>query len=82
MKHLLLLHGAIGAKDQLDELANSLRSKYHVHTIDFNGHGGSPATDESFSIESFAHDVIKYLQENKINQVAIFGYSMGGYVAF
>ena len=81
MKHLLLLHGAIGAKDQLDPLAISLRSQFHVHTINFNGHGGSPATKESFSMEGFAHDVIKYLHENNITQVVIFGYSMGGYVA-
>ena len=81
MKHLLLLHGAIVAKDQFDDLAIALRSKYHVHTIDFNGHGTFPALNECFSIEGFAHDVIKYLHENNITQVVIFGYSMGGYVA-
>ncbi len=81
MEHLLLLHGAIGTKDQLQLLANALQDKYFVHLINFSGHGCAAFRAEPFSISLFANEVIQYLQQNNINQTNIFGYSMGGYVA-
>jgi len=81
MQHLLLLHGAIGAKDQLQPLAQQLSDKYTVHTINFSGHGGSTIPEEIFSIPLFAAQVLTYLEENNIDKVNVFGYSMGGYVA-
>nr|AUN35666.1 beta-ketoadipate enol-lactone hydrolase [uncultured bacterium] len=81
MQHLLLLHGAIGAKDQLQELADLLGTKYHIHTINFSGHGDALAGNNDFSIAGFANEVLSYMQQNKISVSAIFGYSMGGYVA-
>lgn len=80
MQHLLLLHGAIGGKDQLRPLAEKLEGRFIVHTLNFSGHGGEPMP-EKFSIETFANDVLRYLKKNKIAKVNIFGYSMGGYVA-
>lgn len=81
MEHLLLLHGATGAKDQLQTLANALQDKYIVHTLNFSGHGDNAFPGEPFSIQLFANDVLKYLRQNNIEQASIFGYSMGGYVA-
>ena len=40
MKTILLLHGAIGAADQLQPLAQVLAAHYNVHTLSFSGHGG------------------------------------------
>lgn len=81
MQHLLLLHGAIGASDQLAGLKSILEAKYLVHTPDFRGHGSKNPNNDTFSIPLFAEDVLQYLKENNIRQSAIFGYSMGGYVA-
>lgn len=78
--NLLLLHGAIGAKDQLQPLAAQLGEHYTVHTLNFSGHGGE-AMRERFSIPAFAEDVMTYMQEKGIEKANIFGYSMGGYVA-
>jgi esterase/lipase len=80
MKHLLLLHGAIGAKDQFEPLADKLKDEFTVHTLNFSGHGGKSVA-ETFSIKAFADDVLRYLDDNKIDRIDIFGYSMGGYVA-
>ena len=77
--NLLLLHGAIGAKDQLEPLKAQLQDKFEVESISFSGHGGK-AMPEAFSIPRFAEDVLEYLEENSLKQVSIFGYSMGGYV--
>lgn len=80
MQHLILLHGAIGSKEQLEPLAQLLQNDFTVHTIGFAGHGGNPVPDEPFSIELFAHEVLDYMQQQNIEQSNIFGYSMGGYV--
>jgi pimeloyl-ACP methyl ester carboxylesterase len=80
MQHLLLLHGAIGAKSQFAALAEKLKGHFIIHMLDFSGHGGKPLPD-TFSIKDFANNVLDYMAENNLNAVNIFGYSMGGYVA-
>jgi pimeloyl-ACP methyl ester carboxylesterase len=81
MQHLLLLHGAIGSSTQFDALAPLLKEQFKITALDFCGHGGMPVPTNEFSIELFANDVLKWLDQNKIQTIDIFGYSMGGYVA-
>lgn len=81
MKHLLLLHGAIGSSEQLQKLKDTLSDEFIVHSINFSGHGGIPLPSDAFSIALFAADVISWMDTHSISHIAIFGYSMGGYVA-
>jgi pimeloyl-ACP methyl ester carboxylesterase len=81
MQHLILLHGAIGAKDQLQELAKILEEKFIVHYFNFSGHGGIRFPNSDFSIPHFANDVLNEMEQNNIPAANFFGYSMGGYVA-
>ena len=78
--HLLLLHGAIGAADQLKTLAAELEKDFTVHTLDFSGHGSRPFSGGPYAISLFAEDVLTYIDHLGLDKVAIFGYSMGGYV--
>ncbi|WP_018476286.1 alpha/beta fold hydrolase [Pontibacter roseus] len=80
MQHLLLLHGALGAAATLHPLRNLLEASFTMHTLSFSGHGGQPL-DQPFRIEQFAEDVLRYLDQQDLPQVDVFGYSMGGYVA-
>ncbi|WEK36840.1 MAG: alpha/beta fold hydrolase [Candidatus Pseudobacter hemicellulosilyticus] len=80
MQQLLLLHGAIGAKDQLAPLASALSTDFTIHTLNFSGHGGRPFGEKPFSMALFGEDVRAYIREQGLGSVAIFGYSMGGYV--
>jgi pimeloyl-ACP methyl ester carboxylesterase len=80
MKKILLLHGALGSKDQFQPLIEILNKKFEIFTFNFKGHGRESISTEDFSIELFSNQVIKFLDENKIDTVNIFGYSMGGYV--
>ncbi|MEW6469897.1 MAG: alpha/beta hydrolase [Bacteroidota bacterium] len=80
MRQLLLLHGAIGSKEQLSSLAGLLSGYYDVHTLNFSGHGGG-AVPARFNMDVFAADVLRYMDDRQIGQADIFGYSMGGYVA-
>lgn len=81
MKPVLLLHGALGSKTQLEPLSTELqRLGKIVLSLNFSGHSGVPFRT-SFGIETFAEDVTRFLDEQHIKHVDLFGYSMGGYVA-
>lgn len=74
---LLLLHGAIGAADQLTFLEALPQNSF---AFDFPGHGGK-AFPAAFSIRAFTESVLQWMDEKGFATVDIFGYSMGGYVA-
>lgn len=78
---LLILHGAIGASSQLKHIAAALSANYEIHLFDFPGHGGTALPDQPFSISLFADAVRVYIRTHKLQQLTVFGYSMGGYVA-
>ena len=80
MKTILLLHGAIGAKDQMIPLEKMLSTDFSVFSLNFSGHGGNEING-NFSIEKFADEVVDFLAKKHLTKVSIFGYSMGGYVA-
>ncbi len=79
--HLLFLHGALASCTQFDDLTPLLKDRFNIHVLDFEGHGGF-GSEEPFSIELFVSNVLDYLQQHQLESVNIFGYSMGGYVAF
>ncbi len=79
--HLLLLHGALGASDQLAPLAARMADDYQVHTLDFEGHGTAPDAGRPFRIEHFHENVQEYLDAHGLTAPHVFGYSLGGYVA-
>lgn len=80
MQQLLLLHGALGSEKSLQPLKELLQNDFDVFSFSFQGHGGSELPESDFTIAGFANEVIAFLDENKIDSIAIFGYSMGGYV--
>jgi len=80
MKHVFLLHGAIGAADQLKPLAARLGKTVVTHTLNFSGHGSRAMPTEPFSIGLFAENVLSEMVAQKLNKISILGYSMGGYV--
>lgn len=81
MKNLLLLHGALGSAEQLEPLAERLSNDYRVYLLNFSGHGGKELTDESFSIEKFSNEIVKFIEKGRLRKTDVFGYSMGGYAA-
>jgi pimeloyl-ACP methyl ester carboxylesterase len=81
MHPLILLHGALGSKEQLQPLAEALRNHYDIHLFNFSGHGGRPFAEEPFSIAGFSQEIMSYMEESGLQQASVFGYSMGGYAA-
>ena len=80
MTPLLLLHGALGAEDQMLPLKAKLEGQRPVFTMSFSGHGGNPVTHSPYRMKHFAFDVLSWLAENDLEKIDIFGYSMGGFV--
>lgn len=79
---ILLLHGALGSAPQLDPLKKLLEEKgATVYSVTFRSHGGVPPSSKGFGVEVFAEEVLAFLDEQALECVHVFGYSMGGYVA-
>jgi len=80
MPDVILIHGALGAIDQLEPLAVALRGRSTVHRLELEGHGSTPASGP-YSTQAFVANVRAFLVEKGIQRASVFGYSMGGYVA-
>ncbi len=78
--NILLLHGAIGTKLQMSGLNEKFSSEHTVYSFDFPGHGEHPEMEQDFSIEVFENWISKEIN-NIEGDIAILGYSLGGYVA-
>lgn len=79
-KDLILIHGALGAAKQFDEISKILAPDFNIHIYEFPGHGNRVGEKVEFTIENFAGDLKKYLQQFNC-PVNVFGFSMGGYVS-
>lgn len=77
---LLLLHGALGSKKQFASVKPLLENTFDIYDMDFAGHGDFKSNN-NFSMQLFTQNVIDYLNQKNIENINIFGYSMGGYVA-
>jgi len=78
---ILLLHGALGSRDQLKPLANVLKPDHSVFRINFYGHGKAAPATHPFRLDAFADQVADWMDRQERKRINIFGYSMGGYVA-
>lgn len=80
---ILLLHGALGAGAQLVPLAERLAvaTSRPADVLEFEGHGDTAPHPDGYAIERFAEQVVERLDARGIERAALFGYSMGGYVA-
>lgn len=81
MKALILLHGALGSKAQLEPLKNLLSEHFAVHSFNLEGHGGLPDPERPFRIAHFVENLQGYMAREGLNKASFFGYSMGGYIA-
>jgi pimeloyl-ACP methyl ester carboxylesterase len=80
-KKILLLHGALGGRDQFTTLSEKLSDSFSVFSLNLEGHGGVKQTEREFKIQYFAEGVIEWMDRYHHKKLDIFGYSMGGYVA-
>lgn len=81
MRDLILLHGALETSQVLKPLGDLLAPHFKCHYLAFSGHDAKSAMPQDFRIETFLQDFDQFLKKQKLQQVTVFGHSMGGYVA-
>lgn len=81
--NLLLMHGFMGSADGFVLLAERLKPIYNPVTIDLAGHGRSDIPDdpERFTAESQVRDLQSILDRLQLDNLWLYGYSMGGRLA-
>ncbi|MCC6371347.1 MAG: alpha/beta hydrolase [Bacteroidia bacterium] len=81
MENIVLLHAALGSHQDMEPLANALKTKgINTFSFSFSGHGNMPFKTE-FNIEVFAQELEDFIRSNHLQGTKIIGYSMGGFVA-
>lgn len=81
MLHLIFLHGALGHSQIFEPFKAELSKYFTIHTPLFSGHGSSELPEDGISIEKYIRELKDFIEKNNLNNVYIFGHSMGGYVA-
>jgi pimeloyl-ACP methyl ester carboxylesterase len=77
---LVLLHGFPLTSAVWTKQKQQLAGRYRVISPDLRGHGQSPAPPGTYDMDTLAGDVLALLDSLNIEQAAIMGHSMGGYV--
>ncbi len=78
---LVLLHGYPLDHHLWDEVTPLLEDTFDLILPDLRGFGESSTVDSFYAMEDFASDIAGLLDQLSIQQAAIAGHSMGGYVA-
>jgi pimeloyl-ACP methyl ester carboxylesterase len=79
-KPIVLLHGFCGSHQYWDHVIPELSKDYRVIAPDLPGHGNSTVTNEQQSIEAMADTIKELLDRLALEDVAMFGHSLGGYI--
>ncbi|NCX96984.1 MAG: alpha/beta hydrolase, partial [Chitinophagia bacterium] len=79
--NIILLHGALGTSHQLLSITAHLSAYHKTFSFNFIQHGGTPSGELHFSIQGFADQLLSFMDNNNLANAALFGYSLGGYVA-
>jgi len=81
MKNLILLHGALGHSDLFAPYKDILSRYFNVHTPLFSGHGQISLPEGGITMEQYTQELAAYCDREELQEVHLFGHSMGGYVA-
>src|SRR4029453_14451115 len=80
---LVLLHGGLMTIDlNFGPLLEPLAAGRQVIAVGLQGHGQPADTDREMTIEALAGDVIALLDHLGISEADLFGFSLGGLVAY
>ena len=78
---IILLHGYTDSWISYSTVLPLLDRKYRVYILDQRGHGDSDRPAGGYALQTFADDVIAFMDVMSINQATIVGHSMGSFVA-
>ncbi len=77
---LLLLHGVLRQWSDFVPILPALASRWHVHALDFRGHGRSSPTQGTYRVNDYVEDAL-HVAARFDQPVVIYGHSLGAMVA-
>jgi 3-oxoadipate enol-lactonase len=77
---VVLIHGFCGSSSYWEHIIPELSKDYRVIAPDLRGHGRSSAGTVASTMELLADDIAELLTQLQLDQVIVFGHSLGGYV--
>lgn len=77
---ILLIHGFCGSLDYWNNVIEELARTNRVIAVDLPGHGGSAVQENIKEINQYATFIKDFIDTMKIEQVTMFGHSLGGYI--
>jgi pimeloyl-ACP methyl ester carboxylesterase len=81
-KPLLLLHGAFGTAESWTPFLPALTKAHKVIVVEMQAHGRTADIDRPLTYAQMAEDTAAFLKKIKIEKADVFGYSMGGGIAY
>ncbi|TVZ40789.1 esterase [Alteromonadaceae bacterium 2753L.S.0a.02] len=79
-KPVVLIHGLFGSLENLGMIARLLAEHYTVYSVDLPDHGRTAHTQGS-SLADMAKQMYRWLEQQHLGKVQLFGHSLGGKVA-
>lgn len=78
---LVLIHGNMTSSKHWDVLMEALDERFTIYAVDMRGFGGSTYDTRITSIKDLSDDVKAWLDDLKLQQFTVIGWSTGGNVA-
>jgi pimeloyl-ACP methyl ester carboxylesterase len=79
---LILLHGGLDHCRSWDDVAEHLRSEWHVIAPDLRGHGDSQwSSDGFYTMPGYIYDLAQLIHSQRLAPVTIIAHSLGGNIA-
>lgn len=76
---LIMAHGVFGSHENLGAIARLLADDFYLYRLDLRNHGRSPHAD-TMTFAEMAADVLEFIDDHKLDKVAVLGHSLGGKV--
>ncbi len=78
---VVLLHGLMASGNCWTNVASELEQDFDVIMPDCRGHGDSSATEEGYTYDILAFDILCFMDELGLVKPVLVGHSMGGMIA-
>ena len=80
---VVLLHGFASSSDVWKDVTDQLNNRFALHLVQVAGFAGVPAPDKAPSnyLDTIRDEVLRYLEEQKLDAPTLVGHSMGGFTS-
>src|SRR5207302_6991572 len=78
---MLFLHGVLRCWQDFLPLIAPLTTRWHVHALDFRGHGRSSPRPGRYRVVDYVEDAAAFLRHGCDEPAVVYGHSLGAMVA-